>query len=41
MIAVPDREGINLVAALHHAGVAEACIVGRISAPTGFAIELV
>jgi selenide, water dikinase len=41
LIAVPDREGIKLVAALHSAGVAEACIVGRVAEPSGFAIELV
>ena len=41
LIAVPDREGIRLVAALHSAGVAEACIVGRVAEPSGFAIELV
>jgi len=30
-----------LVAALHRAGVSEACIVGRAVEPSGFAIELV
>ena len=41
LIAVPDREAISLVAALHRAGIAEACIVGRVSEPSGVAIELV
>lgn len=41
LIAVPDRDAIGLVAALHRAGVSEACIVGRVSEPSGFAIELV
>jgi selenide, water dikinase len=41
LIAVPDCEGISLVAALHRAGVSEACIVGRAAEPSGFAIELV
>ena len=31
LIAVPEHEGISLVAALHRAGIAEACIVGRVS----------
>ncbi len=41
LIAVPEREGIGLVAALHHAGVAEACIVGRVGKRSDRAIELV
>jgi selenide,water dikinase len=41
LIAVPEREAITLVAALHSAGSSEACIVGRVSEPSGFAIELV
>ncbi len=41
LIAVPDRDAIGLIAALHRAGVSEACIVGRVSEPSGFAIELV
>ncbi len=40
LIAVPEREAIGLVAALQSAGSGEACIVGRVSEPTGFAIEL-
>jgi selenide,water dikinase len=41
LIAVPEREGISLVAALHRAGVAEACVVGRVSKRSDYAIELV
>ncbi len=41
LIAVPEREGIGLVAALHYAGVAEACIVGRVGKRSDRAIELV
>jgi selenide, water dikinase len=41
LIAVPEREGISLVAALHRAGVAEACIVGRVSKRSAHSIELV
>ena len=41
LIAVPDRDAIRLVAALHGTGVAEACIAGRVSKPSGVAIELV
>jgi selenide,water dikinase len=41
LVAVPEREAISLVAALQGAGVSESCIVGRVSKPTGFAIELV
>ena len=41
LIAIPDRDAIRLVAALHGAGIAEACIVGRVSKPSGVAIELV
>ena len=41
LIAVPDRDAISLVAALHRAGVSEACIVGKAAERSGFAIELV
>jgi len=41
LIAVPEREAIALVAALHRAEVADACIIGRVVERTGFAIELV
>jgi selenide, water dikinase len=41
LIAVPEREAIGLVAALHRAGVREACMVGRVTERSGFAIELV
>ncbi|HLX36482.1 MAG TPA: AIR synthase-related protein, partial [Candidatus Binataceae bacterium] len=41
LIAIPDRDAINLVAAMHRAGVAEACIVGRVAPRSAFAIEVV
>jgi selenide,water dikinase len=41
LIAVPDVEAIKLVAALHRAGVSDACIVGRVAERSDFAIELV
>ena len=41
LIAVPDREAIDLVAAMHRAGVAEACMVGRAAPRSPHAIELV
>jgi selenide, water dikinase len=41
LIAVPDPEAIKLVAALHRAGVGEACIVGRVAPRSDFAIEIV
>jgi selenide,water dikinase len=41
LIAVPDRDAIRLVAALHGAGVSDACIVGRVAGASGVAIELV
>jgi selenide, water dikinase len=41
LIAVPDPEAIKLVAALHRAGVTEACIVGRVAPRSDFAIEVV
>ncbi len=40
LIAAPDRDAISLVAAMHRAGVGDACIVGRVTKPSGFAIEL-
>lgn len=41
LIALPDADAIKLVAALHRAGVADACIVGRVIDRTQYAIELV
>ncbi len=41
LIAVPDADAIKLVAALHRAGVADACIVGKVIDRTQYAIELV
>ena len=40
LIAVPDGDAIRLVAALHRAGVGDACIVGRVAGASGVAIEL-
>ena len=40
LIAVPDAGAIKLVAELHRAGVAEACIVGHATERSEFAIEL-
>lgn len=41
LIAIPAREALRLVAALHEAGSIEACIVGRVAESSGFAIELI
>ena len=41
LISVPDGDAIRLVAALHDAGVSDACIVGRVAGASGVAIELV
>jgi selenide,water dikinase len=40
LISVPDGDAIRLVAALHDAGVSDACIVGRVAGASGVAIEL-
>jgi selenide,water dikinase len=41
LIAVPADDATSMVAELHRAGVSEACVVGRVTDPSGFAIELV
>lgn len=41
LIAVPERDGISLVAALHRAGIAEGCIVGRVGKRSAHSIEIV
>ena len=41
LIALPADESLTLLAQLHGAGVADAAIVGRVSAPSDFPIELV
>jgi selenide, water dikinase len=41
LIAVPGEQGLALVSDLHHEGIFDACVVGRVTEATGFAIELV
>jgi len=41
LIAIPDADAIKLVAAMHRAGVPEACMVGRVAPRSNFLIEVV